>query len=76
MINYTPKVFISYCPQPEENLIRTQQLTERLTRDGVYVVIDEFISNNTRRLNLEETMEKIASLEYIQEELNRALTVA
>lgn len=40
MINNTPKVFISYCRQPEENLIRTQQLAERLTRDGVYVVID------------------------------------
>ena len=32
--------------------------------------IDEFNSNNTRRLNLEETKEKIASLEYIQNELN------
>lgn len=40
MINNAPKIFISYCRQPEENLIRTQQLAERLTRDGVYVVID------------------------------------
>ena len=32
--------------------------------------IEEFNSNNTRRLNLEETKEKIASLEYIQNELN------
>lgn len=32
--------------------------------------IDEFNSNNTRRLNLEETKEKIASLEYIQNEIN------
>jgi len=32
--------------------------------------IDEFNSDNTRRLNLEETKEKIASLEYIQNELN------
>ena len=31
--------------------------------------IEEFNSNNTRRLNLEETREKIASLEYIQNEL-------
>ena len=31
--------------------------------------IEEFNSNNTRRLNLEETKAKIASLEYIQEEL-------
>ena len=34
------------------------------------VTIDEFNSNNTKRLNLEETKEKIASLEYIQNELN------
>ena len=33
-------------------------------------LIDEFNSNNTRRLNLEETKAKIASLEYIQNELN------
>jgi len=32
--------------------------------------IDEFNSNNTRRLNLEETKAKIASLTYIQNELN------
>lgn len=31
--------------------------------------IEEFNSDNTYRLNLEETMEKIASLEYIQNEL-------
>ena len=33
------------------------------------ITIDEFNSDNTRRLNLEETKEKIASLEYIQNEL-------
>ena len=33
------------------------------------VTIDEFNSNNTRRLDLEETKAKIASLEYIKEEL-------
>lgn len=33
------------------------------------VTIDEFNSNNTKRLNLEETKTKIASLEYIQNEL-------
>ena len=33
------------------------------------VTIEEFNSNNTYRLNLEETKEKIASLEYIQNEL-------
>ncbi len=32
--------------------------------------IEEFNSDNTKRLNLEETKEKIASLEYIQNELN------
>ena len=32
--------------------------------------IDEFNSDNTYRLNLEETKEKIASLTYIQNELN------
>lgn len=31
--------------------------------------LTEFNSNNTKRLNLEETKEKIASLEYIQNEL-------
>ncbi len=34
------------------------------------VTIEEFNSNNTRRLNLSETVEKIASLEYIQNELS------
>ena len=33
------------------------------------VTIEEFNSDNTRRLNLEETKEKIASLTYIQNEL-------
>ena len=33
--------------------------------------LSEFNSNNTRRLNLEETKAKIASLEYIQEELKK-----
>lgn len=32
--------------------------------------LSEFNSDNTRRLNLEETKEKIAALEYIQNELN------
>lgn len=40
------------------------------------VTIEEFNSNNTRRLNLEETKEKIASLEYIQNELNGIPNVA
>ncbi len=37
--------------------------------DTKRVTIEEFNSNNTRRLNLQETKEKIASLEYIQNEL-------
>ena len=38
--------------------------------DTKRVTIEEFNSDNTRRLNLQETKEKIASLEYIQNELN------
>ena len=37
--------------------------------EGDVATIDEFNSNNTRRLGLDETKEKIAALEYIQEEL-------
>jgi len=44
--------------------------------DTKRVTIDEFNSNNTRRLNLEETKAKIASLEYIQNELNGIPNVA
>ena len=44
--------------------------------DTKRVLIDEFNSNNTRRLNLEETKTKIASLEYIQNELNGIPNVA
>ena len=39
------------------------------------VTIQEFNSDNTHRLNLEETKAKIASLEYIQNELNGILNV-
>ena len=38
--------------------------------DTKRALIDEFNSNNTKMLNLEETKEKIASLTYIQNELN------
>ena len=38
--------------------------------DEQRVSIEEFNSNNTRRLNVGETKEKIASLEYIQNELS------
>lgn len=40
------------------------------------VTIEEFNSNNTKRLNLEETKAKIAGLEYIQNELNGLPNVA
>ena len=39
--------------------------------DTKRVLIEEFNSNNTRRLDLAETKEKIAALEYIQEELRK-----
>ena len=38
--------------------------------DAKRATIEEFNSDNTRRLDLEETKAKIASLEYIQNELN------
>ena len=38
--------------------------------DTKRATIEEFNSNNTRILNLEETKKKIASLQYIQNELN------
>lgn len=44
--------------------------------DTKRVTIDEFNSNNTRRLNLEETKAKIANLEYIQNELKGIPNVA
>lgn len=44
--------------------------------DTKRALIDEFNSNNTRRLNLEETKAKIASLEYIQNELKGIPNVA
>ena len=43
--------------------------------DTKRALIDEFNSNNTRILNLEETKEKIASLQYIQNELNGILNL-
>lgn len=35
-----PKIFISYSWHPEGNKVWVRELAERLTRDGVYVVID------------------------------------
>ncbi len=43
--------------------------------DTKRATIEEFNSDNTRRLNLEETKEKIASLEYIQNELKGVVNV-
>ena len=45
---------------------------DKFFKDGdvKQVTIEEFNSDNTKRLNLEETKEKIASLTYIQNELN------
>ena len=44
--------------------------------DTKRATIDEFNSDNTRRLNLEETKDKIASLEYIQNELKGVVNLA
>ena len=44
--------------------------------DTKRVTIEEFNSDNTRRLSLEETKEKIASLEYIQNELKGIENIA
>lgn len=43
--------------------------------DAKRASINEFNSDNTRRLNLEEIKAKIASLEYIQNELNGVMNV-
>ena len=43
--------------------------------DTKRATIEEFNSDNTRRLNLEETKAKIASLEYIQNELNGVVNI-
>jgi len=44
--------------------------------DAKRATIEEFNSNNTRRLNLEETKEKIAALQYIQNELKGIENIA
>ena len=44
--------------------------------DTKRAMIEEFNSDNTRRLNLEETKAKIASLEYIQNELKGLENIA
>ena len=55
---------------PADN--RTLNYDKFFTEGNVKAVtIEEFNSNNTRRLGLEETKAKIAALEYIQEELGK-----
>jgi UDP-glucose 4-epimerase len=44
--------------------------------DEKRVTLSEFNSDNTRRLTVEETKEKIAALEYIQNELNGIANIA
>ncbi len=44
--------------------------------DSKIADIEEFNSDNARRLNLEEVKAKIASLEYIQNELNGIINIA
>lgn len=44
--------------------------------DSTRCMLSEFNSDNARRLNLEETKVKIASLEYIQNELNGVANLA
>ena len=44
--------------------------------DAERSTLTEFNSDNTRRLNLEETKAKIASLEYIQNELKGIENIA
>ena len=54
-------------PADNRSLNYDKYFTEGDTRRAM---IDEFNSDNTRRLDLAETKAKIASLEYIQNELS------
>ena len=63
-----------YCvPADNRSLNYDQFFTEG---DSKRCTLTEFNSDNTRRLNLEETKAKIASLEYIQNELNGVFNIA
>ena len=63
-----------YCvPADNRSLTYDQFFTEG---DSKRCTLTEFNSDNTRRLNLEETKAKIASLEYIQNELNGVFNIA
>lgn len=60
---------------PADN--RTLNYDKYFTEGNVKrVELTEFNSDNTRRLTLEETKEKIAALEYIQNELNGVVNIA
>lgn len=60
---------------PADN--RTLNYDKYFTEGNVKrVELTEFNSDNTRRLTLEETKEKIASLDYIQNELNGTANLA
>src|ERR1700679_3892631 len=52
-----PKVFISYSWKPEENRLKTLSLAERLTSDGVNVIIDVW--------NLSEGQDKFHFMEQM-----------
>lgn len=67
MLENKPKIFISYCQQPESNRIKVLQLAERLTRDGVYVVIDEWDLRNGQDKNV--FMEKMVNDESVDKVL-------
>lgn len=63
-----------YCvPADNRTLNYDQYFTEG---DVKRCELSEFNSDNTTRLNLEETKAKIASLEYIQNELNGVANLA
>lgn len=60
-------------PADNRSLNYDQYFTEG---DAKRCELSEFNSDNTRRLNLEETKSKIASLEYIQNDLNGIINLA
>ena len=60
-------------PADNRSLIYDQFFTEG---DAKRCELSEFNSDNTRRLNLEETKAKIAALEYIQNEFNGVVNLS
>ena len=80
---FPPKHFFCVSTDKAANPVNIMGASKRIMEDLVMAynkyfkegdvkraMVEEFNSNNTHRLNLEETKEKIASLEYIQNELN------